>query len=85
MDEGNGSKRSGIHVAIGYPTCAVSAGRAIYILYIDLATFFPAVHRGVAVVGELRKGRPAEFVAHTELEALANVCEAFARVEIKEA
>ena len=34
----------------------------MYLLYIDLATFFPAVHRGVAAVGELCKGLPTEFV-----------------------
>ena len=31
----------------------------LFVLYIDLATFFPAVHRGVATVAELYAGLPA--------------------------
>ena len=34
----------------------------MYVLYVDLRTFFPAVHRPNATVSELLKGLPSEFV-----------------------
>ena len=36
--------------------------RPMYVLYVDLRTFFPAVHRPNATVGELLKGLAPQFV-----------------------